>query len=279
MIARRIEMPEKKSHEEIRAAVKQRYGQAITTSSGCCGPKDAGQFAQLAGYGKTELSGLPNAVTSFGCGNPVAYMHVKVGETVLDPGSGAGLDMILAAKKVGPGGKVIGLDMTPEMIEVCRRNLKQAGLANAEVRQGEMEQMPVANGEVDWIMSNCVINLSPEKERVFAEAFRVLKPGGQILVSDIVTHDLPDAIRNDMLAWVGCIGGAVEEQDYLRMVREAGFEEVRIVHKLEYTPESLRTLASDPCGCTSGSTIIPDEAIEQFAGRVASIKLYARKPA
>jgi len=276
----------KRTNEEIRKAVREHYGDAISRSTSCCGPQlinidsdPARQFVQLAGYTDSETAGLPDSVTSFGCGNPVNFLEVLPGQTVLDLGSGAGLDLILAAKKVGPEGKVIGLDMTPQMIDVCRRNLDTAGVTNAEVRQGEMERMPVADGEIDWIISNCVINLSPEKEKVFAEAYRVLKPGGGMLVSDIVTLDLPEEFRDDITAWVGCIAGAVEEDEYLRLVREAGFTEVEIVDKLLYTAEALATLVGEGC-CGDTSSAPPDTGLaEQYAGHVASVKLRARKPA
>jgi arsenite methyltransferase len=276
----------KQSSKDIKQAVKKHYGAAISQSTSCCGPSAAdvdadavGRFARLAGYTDDELALMPKGVTSFGCGNPVNFIDVKNGETVLDLGSGAGLDLILAAKKVGEQGRVLGLDMTPEMIETCRRNLQQAGITNAEVRQGEMEKMPVADGEVDWIISNCVINLSPEKEKVFAEAFRVLKPGGRMLVSDIVTKELPEEFRDDIMAWVGCIAGAVEEDEYLRLVKEAGFEDVKIVDKMTYTADSIGTLANDACCGGASKQPIDSEVVNKYAGKVASIKLSARKPA
>jgi SAM-dependent methyltransferase len=174
---------------------------------------------------------------------------------------------------------VIGLDMTPRMIEVCRKNLAAAGVTNGEVRQGEMEKMPVDDNEVDWIISNCVINLSPEKVRVFAEAFRVLKPGGGMMISDIVTIDLPEEYRDDIIAWVGCIAGAVEESDYIRLVREAGFVDVEIIDRIVYTSEALTTLVGEGC-CGGESAPPPDQSrVDKYAGHVASVKLRARKPA
>jgi arsenite methyltransferase len=275
----------KQSTDDIKQAVKKHYGAAITQSGSCCGPSKvnsdaeaAGRFARMAGYTDEQLAMMPEGVTSFGCGNPVNFIDVKKGDVVLDLGSGAGLDLILASRKVGAKGKVIGLDMTPEMIETSRRNLKTAEIKNAEVRLGEMENMPVADGEVDWIISNCVINLSPEKEKVFAEAFRVLKPGGRMLVSDIVTQNLSAEYRDDIMAWVGCIAGAVEEAEYLRLVKEAGFVDVKIVDKMTYDADSLGTLAEDACGCSASDRAIDRELVEKFAGRVASIKLSARKP-
>jgi len=278
-------MSTKRTKEEIKEAVKKHYGAAIIQNSSCCGstpadfdPEAAGRFAHLVGYTDDQLAELPEGVMSFGCGNPVNFIDVKKGDVVLDLGSGAGLDLILAAKRVGDEGKAIGLDMTPEMIKTCRTNLEAAGVKNAEVRQGEMEKMPVADSEVDWIISNCVINLSPVKEKVFEEAFRVLKPGGRMLVSDIVTLNLPDEYRDDIMAWVGCIAGAVEEDEYVRLVKEAGFEEVKIVDKMTYTADTLGTLASDSCCCGTSERSIDKTLVDKYASTVASIKLSAIKP-
>lgn len=275
-----------RSKEEIKQAVKKHYAEAITQkNSSCCGPapvefdKEAvARFAQLAGYGAEDLANMPETVTSFGCGNPVAFLKVQKGEVVLDLGSGSGLDLILAAKKVGDEGKAIGLDMTPEMIETCRKNLDKAGIKNAELRQGEMENMPVKDNEVDWIISNCVINLSPDKKQVFAEAFRVLKPGGQMMISDIVTTGLPDEYRDDIMAWVGCIAGAVEEDEYVNLVKEAGFGNVEVVEKMTYSARTLNTLANDACGCGTGESTIDKTQVDKYADKVASIRLYAKKP-
>lgn len=270
------------SKDDIKNAVKKHYGEAITKGGACCSPNrtdpdNPGRFAEIAGYSITDYQELPEGVTSFGCGNPVSFMEVKPGQSVLDLGSGAGMDLILAAKKVGPEGKVIGLDMTDEMIEACRRNLEKAGIKNGEVRKGEMEAMPLADGEVDWIISNCVINLSPDKEKVFAEAFRVLKPGGRMLVSDIVTLDLPDEYRADIRAWVGCIAGAVNEADYMQLATDAGFTDVKIIDKMVYDGKSLDALVTDNCGCGPGS-VDSDTMVDRFAGKVASVKLAATKP-
>jgi SAM-dependent methyltransferase len=278
-------MTNPKSPDEIKQAVREHYAKAITTSSGCCGTKpvnfseeSAGKYVALAGYTEKEMQGLPEGVTTFGCGNPVNFAGVQPGQTVLDLGSGAGLDLILASRKVGPTGKVIGLDMTPEMIASAQRNLTQAGITNFELVQGEMEKMPIPSTSVDWIISNCVINLSPDKPKVFAEAFRVLKSGGQVLVSDIVTNDLPDEYRNDIAAWVGCLAGAVEEAEYLQLMRKAGFEDVKIVEKQTYTPESLDTLANDYCGCGAKDREIDKSLIAKYGNRVASVRVSARKP-
>jgi SAM-dependent methyltransferase len=271
-------MKDKPTTDQIRDAVKKHYAEAITSGAGCCGPGASSQFVQLSGYTPEDLAGVPEGALSFGCGNPVNFAGVKEGQTVLDLGSGAGLDLILAARKVGPQGRVIGLDMTDEMIATCRRNLEQAGVTNAQVRQGLMEKMPVADNEVDWIISNCVINLSPEKEKVFAESFRVLKPGGHLLVSDIVTRDLPKEVRDDIQAWVGCIAGAVDEDVYLEMLRKAGFTNVEVMDRMVYGETALKTLATDACCGETPSTAVTDALIEQCADRIASVKVYAEKP-
>ena len=304
-------MSEHKAPENIKEQIKDHYAKAINmkiqkvtgalpmaqtdeccppssqeTSNSCCAPtpvefdKEAAErFAKMAGYTYEQLANMPGTVSSFGCGNPVAFMKVKPGEVVLDLGSGSGLDLILATKKVGNSGKAIGLDMTDAMIDVCRKNLVTAGITNAEVRKGEMESMPVADNEVDWIISNCVINLSPEKEKVFAEAYRVLKPGGQVMVSDIVTMNLPDEFRSDIGVWVGCIAGAVEEDEYIKLMQDAGFKDVEVTEKLVYDSSSLAAMANDNCGCgTEGDRTFSLEDANKYAGKVATVRVYAKKP-
>lgn len=297
-------MSEHKAPKDIKEKIKDHYAKAIqlkvenvsseccpptsdsSTDSSCCTPRPiefdkeaAERFAKMAGYTDEQLSNMPGTVSSFGCGNPVPFMKVKSGDVVLDLGSGSGLDLILAAKKVGDSGKAIGLDMTDAMIDVCRKNLVTAGINNAEVRKGEMEKMPVVDSEVDWIISNCVINLSPEKEKVFSEAFRVLKPGGQVMVSDIVTIGLPDEFRSDIGAWVGCIAGAVEEDEYIRLMTEAGFDDVEVTEKLVYDSSSLAAMANDNCGCgTDGDRTFSLNDADKYAGKVATVRVYAKKP-
>jgi len=271
-----------KSSQEIKQTVREHYGAAITGKGGCCAPSGETttnlSYSKSLGYTETELEGVPTTITSFGCGNPVNMAEMKPGQVVLDLGSGAGLDLILAAKKVGPSGKAIGLDMTPEMIEAANRNIAKSGLKNIEVRQGEMEKMPVANESVDWIISNCVINLSPEKQSVFAESFRVLKPGGRVMISDIVTNDLPTHLRNNLVTWAGCLGGAVEETDYIQLVKDAGFQDVKVVDKLVYDSDSIYGLTSEGTGCGCGTNEVSQDDVSSYAGKVASIKLSARKP-
>ena len=205
-----------------------------STDASCCGPeaaaaeeKEISLIAKL--YKEDEVEDLPNTVTdvAFGCGNPTAISALKPGETVLDLGSGGGIDVFLAAKMVGPEGKVYGVDMTPNMIELARRNAEKVGAKNVEFRLGEIEQLPIESGSVDVIISNCVINLSPDKGQVFREAFRVLRPGGRLQVSDIVwTKEVPDSVKGDMESWAGCIAGALTESDYLGSIKSAGFTDV-----------------------------------------------------
>jgi SAM-dependent methyltransferase len=185
-------------------------------------------------YSEEELVGLPESVTGAvaGCGNPTAIAELQVGEVVLDLGSGGGIDVFLAAQKVGPKGRVIGLDMTPDMIRLARRNAKQVGATNVEFRYGEMEKIPLPDASVDVVISNCVINLSPDKDAVFGEVYRVLKPGGRMVVSDIVLHgELPPVYRDSISAWAGCIAGALDEADYLDKIRVAGLERAEVLSR------------------------------------------------
>jgi arsenite methyltransferase len=214
---------------------------AVSASSGCCGATpnsscepsaeaDDLQISNIARlYQATEVSDLPATVTdvAFGCGNPTAIAALQPGEVVLDLGSGGGIDCFLAAKMVGQTGRVYGVDMTPEMIALARKNAAKVGAANVEFRLGEIEQLPIPDASIDVIISNCVINLSPDKDRVFHEAFRVLKPGGRLQVSDIVwTRPVPESMKNDMEAWAGCIAGALLESDYVAAIEAAGFSDV-----------------------------------------------------
>ncbi len=272
-----------KSSQEIKQTVREHYAAAITGKGGCCAPagetKADQTHAKSLGYSEKELESFPTAITSFGCGNPVNMAEMKPGQVVLDLGSGAGLDLILAARKVGPTGKAIGLDMTPEMIEAANRNIAASGMKNIEVRKGEMEKMPIANDSIDWIISNCVINLSPDKKDVFAESFRVLKPGGRVMISDIVTNNLPTHLRNNLMTWAGCLGGAIEETDYIQLVKDAGFEDVKVVDKFMYDSDAicgLNSESSSGCGCNSSDSSQMDSS--EYAGKVTSIKLSARKP-
>ncbi len=271
-----------KSSKEIKKTVREHYAAAITGKGGCCAP--AGEstanpsYAKSLGYTETEMAGVPTTITSFGCGNPVNIAEMKSGQVVLDLGSGAGLDLILSARKVGPTGRAIGLDMTPEMIETANRNIAASGLNNIEVRKGEMENMPIADESIDWIISNCVINLSPEKKNVFSEAFRVLKRGGRMMISDIVTNNLPTHLQNNLMTWAGCLGGAVEETAYIRLVKDAGFQEVKVIDKMVYDAKAIDSMTgegSSGCGCSTCDS--SQMSATEYAGKVASIKLSAIK--
>jgi arsenite methyltransferase len=235
---------------DIRTVVREKYGDiAKGTSRGCCGPDCCGGAPPAAeakigtsiGYGAEELAAIPEGANlGLGCGNPLAHAAVKRGEVVLDLGAGAGMDAFLAARAVGPSGRVIGVDMTPEMVERARENARKVGAANVEFRLGEIERLPVADASVDLVISNCVINLSPDKEAVFAEAFRVLKPGGRMVVSDLVLKQpLPDDVRHSVEAYVGCVAGAALHGAYLAMIRGAGFEDVRTVEERSYGDAEL----------------------------------------
>ena len=220
--------------EEIRREVRDHYAAVACGASGCCAP-GAGcgpnPEASLAlGYAPGDLAAAPEGANlGLGCGNPQAIASLRVGETVLDLGSGAGFDCFLAARQVGPGGRVIGVDMTPSMIEKARANAARVGAANVEFRLGEIERLPVADGEVDVILSNCVVNLSPDKPAVFREAARALKPGGRIAIADVVaTAPLPEAMRHEIALHAGCVAGAATVDEVVEMLRAAGLTEVRV---------------------------------------------------
>ncbi|MFA5868392.1 MAG: arsenite methyltransferase [Candidatus Bathyarchaeia archaeon] len=240
------------SAKEIKEAVKKRYTAVAESSNcgcgcgsdsdggSCCGGGDPKQAAELIGYNVEELDDIPQeAILGLGCGSPVAYVGLKSGETVLDLGSGGGIDIFLAAKKVGAKGKAIGVDMNESMIKRAREAAEEYGFKNVEFRLGEIEEMPVEDGTVDAIISNCVINLSPDKPRVFREAYRVLKPGGRITVSDIVTEGkIPPEIRKDMDAWASCVAGALPQEEYLKDIEAAGFAKPRILTESYYDTEA-----------------------------------------
>lgn len=231
--------------ETVRAAVRERYA-AAATSGRCCGPTSsaccddtapADATAGTAFYSADELAGLSNEVATFslGCGNPIAFAHPQPGETVLDLGSGGGLDCLIAARTVGPTGRVIGVDMTPAMLARAWDAAARMNVTNVEFRQGYIESLPVADDSVDLIISNCVINLSTDKDAVFREALRVLRPGGRLVVSDIVTaSDLPDDVRRDLGLWAECIGGALAEHEYVAKMAAAGFEAIEPLARSTY---------------------------------------------
>ncbi|HRQ24531.1 MAG TPA: arsenite methyltransferase [Anaerolineales bacterium] len=214
----------------IHETVREHYAERIKNSASCCGPSDCCSTESKL-YPADLLTTLPTDVssTSYGCGDPITLASLTPGQTVLDLGSGAGLDCLLAAQKVGPQGRVIGVDMTPEMIERAQKNAQRVDAANVEFRQGYLEDLPVESNTVDVIISNCVINLSPDKEKVFSEAFRVLAPGGKLAVSDIVTEGpLPESIKQSLSAWAGCVAGTVEAEEYIRMMESVGFTNISI---------------------------------------------------
>jgi SAM-dependent methyltransferase len=213
-----------RTSDEIKQAVQEHYGERARQASSCCGPSYRDKL-----YVVDEVADLPDTVASYGCGNPTAIAGLQEGEVVLDLGSGPGLDCFLAAKQVGASGRVIGLDMTQDMLDLANANRDKLGLTNVEFRKGEMEAMPVADGTADVIISNCVINLSPDKDAVFRESFRVLKPGGRFHVSDVVLQrELSDPERDDLALWAGCASGALLEGDYLSRLSAAGFVNLRI---------------------------------------------------
>lgn len=270
--------------KEIKKLVQEYYGNAVQREQkGCCTKSNgaAATIPDLAGYDAQTLAAVPPeaAEKSFGCGDPLAFAHVQPGQTVLDLGSGAGIDCFIAAQKVGPTGRVIGLDMTPAMLEAARRNALQGGYTNVEFRQGEAEDMPVESNSVDWVISNCVINLSPDKPRVFREIFRVLKPGGRISISDIVADELPAALRNDAGSYCGCVGGAIPTDDYLRGLAQAGMVDVGIETRLDYSPDMIRGLiaSDDNLQQQYGEAVAANPGVLQEV-KIASVKIVGRKP-
>lgn len=246
--------------EKIRKIVREQYGKIAersqgysccspsttpetNSSSSCCGDMSTSQnLSSKIGYSEEEQKSVPQGSNlGLGCGNPTAFAAIKEGETVVDLGSGAGFDCFLAANKVGNTGKVIGVDMTPQMIDTARENAYKDNYENVEFRLGEIENLPVADNTADLIISNCVINLSPDKDKVFQEAYRVLKPGGKLMVSDIVlTQELPEDIKNSIDSYVGCVSGAILKDDYLKKIESAGFKDVEIKDSAEAVFSNLK---------------------------------------
>lgn len=267
--------------KEIKEVVKKHYAERVKREepSSCCGSPSAKtcgdqatlistekkkKYIQSIGYTDEELGGLPQDAVdnAFGCGNPVALAELREGDVVLDIGSGAGIDVLLASKKVGPTGKVIGLDMLQEMIDKGKENVAQMGANNVEFRLGEAEAMPLEDNSVDMVISNCVINLAPDKSEVFKEAFRVCKNGGRLMVSDIVILNMPRALRQDINSWASCIGGAIPEADYLGAIEGAGFGDVRVVARSNYTGAQLKKMLR---GTLEGlSPEVRDEVVKEL---------------
>lgn len=276
-------------NDRIRKGVSAFYGKAVRSGTGCCpgsgcgctgggDPTGAGGFAtHFPGY-DALAAGLPaDAVAnSFGCGNPLAFSQVEPGEVVLDLGSGAGIDLLIAARKVGPSGHVIGVDMTDEMIARARANATEAGFTTIEVRKGIIEALPVEAASVDWVISNCVINLSPEKHRVFAEIARVLKPGGRMRVSDIVVDDLPAWARDHMGLYASCVSGAVSQAEYVQGLAQAGLVDIEVRERFPYDLVQVREFLGGDPGLLQGRSL--DEMASAIAGKVFSATFFARKP-
>ena len=269
--------------ENIKDVVKEKYGQAAlrVTSGGssCCGA-DAACGTDVDPitsnlYDEKQKQGLPAeaVLASLGCGNPTALAQLKPGEIVLDLGSGGGIDVLLSAKRVGPSGKAYGLDMTDEMLNLARENQKRSGIENVEFLKGEIENIPLPSASVDVIISNCVINLSADKDKVLKEAFRVLKPGGRFAVSDVVVRgEVPDEVRRHMLLWVGCIAGALKDSDYIAKLAKAGFDAIDIEPTRVYNIEDARTFLS-------GQGLDVDALIPEVDGKFMSAFVRATKPA
>jgi arsenite methyltransferase len=247
---------------------------AKQTSASCCGGGSSCADPVTSNlYSLDETSGLPEGavLASLGCGNPTLLAELRAGETVLDLGSGGGIDVLLSARRVGPTGFAYGVDMTDEMLTLARENQRRAGVTNVEFLKGEIEAMPLADGKVDVIISNCVINLSADKRRVIAEAFRVLKPGGRFAVSDIVVRrEIPDAIRRSAELWAGCVAGALEEWTYRDLLEDAGFTDVEVVPTRIYSREDAKAMAID--------NAIGEAALDAVDGAFMSAFVRARKP-
>lgn len=264
----------------VQSEVKDKYGAAArqvreTASAACaCSAFSCCDPITTNLYNEAEKSGLPASavLASLGCGNPTALIELKPGQTVLDLGSGGGIDVLLSAKRVGPTGKAYGLDMTDDMLSLARENQRQAGQENVEFLQGEIENIPLPDNSVDVVISNCVINLSADKDRVLREAFRVLKPGGRFAVSDVVVRgEVPEQVRQSMLLWVGCMAGALEEQEYATKLAKAGFTGISIEPTRVYTSEDARQFLTD-------AGIDVDAIAPQIDGKFISAFIRATKP-
>ncbi len=273
---------------DVKAAVREHYASIVREGAGCgCGPATSGccgatsapaKLSREVGYSDHDLAAVPEGANlGLGCGNPLAHAALRPGDVVVDLGSGAGFDCFLAARSVGPTGRVIGVDMTPEMLDRARRNAADDGYENVEFRLGEIEALPVADAAADMVISNCVINLSTDKPRVFREALRVLKPGGRLMVSDLVLErPLPESVRRSVEAYAGCIAGAMLKDDYLAAIRRAGFTDVEVLAESGYDigasnpDETELALVNDP-------DVTPEEA-RAAAAAVKSVKVSAVKP-
>ena len=268
--------------EDVQQAVRRKYGaiaeevRKSSANSGCCGPTACGCSDPITSdlYSDAETSGLPAeaVLASLGCGNPTALLALEPGQTVLDLGSGGGIDVLLSAKRVGPSGKAYGLDMTDEMLALARENQRRAGATNVEFLKGTIESIPLPDNSVDVIISNCVINLSSDKDAVLREAFRVLRPNGRFAVSDVVVRGaVPPDVRRNMELWVGCIAGALEETDYAAKLRAAGFKDVEVEPWRVYKIDDARTFLAE-------AGVDVDRLAPEVDGKFASAFVRARKP-
>jgi arsenite methyltransferase len=271
---------------DVRASVREHYartaraekagcGCGASSRQTCCGPTQSS--SERLGYGKTDLASIPkDADLGLGCGNPTALAGLRSGETVVDLGSGGGIDCFIASRNVGPSGRVIGVDMTPEMIDRARRAAAGGEYGNVEFRLGEIENLPVEDAVADAVISNCVINLSPDKPRVFREAFRVLKPGGRLMVSDIVLRGpLPEAVRKNVELWAGCVAGAMLLEEYLAAIHAAGFSNVTV--EGEKRAGDLMS-DGDAEALLAGNPDISGQELSRLAGLVVSVAVKATKP-
>ena len=270
--------------EKVKKLVRNRYakvaksnGSCCASNVSCCSAPANEQVSKMIGYSEEEMNAVPEGANlGLGCGNPTALASLKEGERVLDLGSGAGFDCFLAAKKVGKQGKVIGVDMTPEMLDKARANAKKGKYTNVEFRLGEIENLPVADNSVDVIISNCVINLAPNKKRVFEEAFRVLAPKGRLMVSDIVLlKELSESIQKNVEAYAGCIAGAEIKDKYLELIKKAGFQEVKVIEEKTYPLEYI--ISESTLKETIKMTNMTEEEVKEAANSVVSVKVSAVK--
>ena len=271
--------------DEIRKAVQESYGKVARQGTGCCPTSSCGCGTDLAqnvsqqiGYSEDEIGSVPDGANlGLGCGNPVALASLKEGETVLDLGSGGGFDCFLAAERVGESGRVIGVDMTAEMLARARENARKGDYRNVEFRLGEIEHLPVADNTVDIVISNCVINLVPDKAEAFRETFRVLKPGGRLMVSDItILEELPAPIKQSIAAYIGCLSGAMLKDEYLETVKAAGFQDVSVLKESGFPVELI---ISDPVAKGLVESLkLPPEKVKQMAASILSVSVSAIKP-
>jgi arsenite methyltransferase len=276
-------------NDSIKAAVRDHYARVVRDGASCCGPapkptgccgepRPEAEVAKGTGYTEQELRAVPEGSNlGLGCGNPLALAALSPGDVVVDLGSGAGFDCFLAAQRVAPDGRVIGVDMTPEMLDRARSNAAAAGYTNVEFRLGEIENLPVADRSADFVISNCVVNLSTDKPRVFREALRVLKPGGRLMVSDLVlAKPLPESVRRSVEAYVGCVAGAMLKDDYLAAIRDAGFTEVELLDEAAYPIGASSPDASEVAVLTDEG--IPPEDLRAAAESVISVRVSGCKP-